>query len=311
MSRMLCATLCHTIVHATMCQLSRIGSIFGLIYRIFTTCIWDVSSHIVNVMLYCLICLSFFKYHFDEFRPLSMCSRPYISVFEITEIPASFSFPKIPYRFHFRWKKYESENGGVFRRSFPTVFIPSYKRVAAAPYMGMARGDVIGSWWAVGAWDAPMLGSWRAVMPRADGVCIKISPSTWDLLEISPRPKDNPLPPSIYTSKHLNRFKETIGTSDNARLYIYILWTVSSNPKHYYTPPPTPFSLPHCGDLELQPWEFEAWRFFGFSIHRSLRSRPSLLRSAREIEPVCIQIFSLPDLSMFKELEGFLLGFSS
>ena len=48
MSRMLCATSCHTIMHATMCQLSWIGSIFGLIYlnRIFTTCIWDMS--IVN-----------------------------------------------------------------------------------------------------------------------------------------------------------------------------------------------------------------------------------------------------------------------
>ena len=104
MSLMLCATLCRTIVHATMCQLSRIGSIFGLIYRIFTTYIWDVSSHIVNVMLYCLTCLSFFKYRFDGFRPLSMCSRPYIFVFEIIGIPASFSFPKISYRFRFQWK---------------------------------------------------------------------------------------------------------------------------------------------------------------------------------------------------------------
>ena len=59
-------------------------------------------SHIVNVMLYCLICLSFFKYWFDGFRPLSMCSRPYIFVFEITGIPAPFSFPKISYRFCFR-----------------------------------------------------------------------------------------------------------------------------------------------------------------------------------------------------------------
>ena len=72
--------------------------------RIFTTYIWDVSSHIVNVMLYCLICLSFFKYRIDGFRPLSMCSRPYISVFKITGIPVPFSFPKISYRFHFQWK---------------------------------------------------------------------------------------------------------------------------------------------------------------------------------------------------------------
>ena len=107
---MLCATLCHTIVHATICQLSQIGSIFGLnLNRIFTTCIWDVSSHIVNVMLYCLICLSFFKYCFDGFRSLSMCSRPYISVFEITEIPASYLFPKIPYRFRFRWKNVKAK----------------------------------------------------------------------------------------------------------------------------------------------------------------------------------------------------------
>ena len=114
--------LCYTIMHATMCQLSWIGSIFN---RIFTTCIWDVTSHIVNVMLYCLICLSFFKYWFDGFRPLSMCSRTYISVFKITGILASFSFQKISYRFRFRWKKkYESENGGVFHRSFSTVFIP-------------------------------------------------------------------------------------------------------------------------------------------------------------------------------------------
>ena len=125
MSRMLCATLCHTIVHATMCQLSWIGSIFRLIYlnRIFTTCIWDVS--IVNIMLYCLICLSFFKYRFDGFQSLPMCSRPYIFVFEITGIPASFSFPKIPNRFCFRWKKCENENDGVFCWSFPTVFIHS------------------------------------------------------------------------------------------------------------------------------------------------------------------------------------------
>ena len=90
---------------------------------IFTICIWDVSSHIVNVMLYCMISLSFFKYRFDGFRPLSMCSRPYISFFEITGIPTSFSFPKIPYRFRFWWKKCESESG-VYHRSFPTVFIP-------------------------------------------------------------------------------------------------------------------------------------------------------------------------------------------
>ena len=47
-----------------------------------------------------------------------------------------FSFPKLPeYRYRFRYrkyriafvsdeKKYESESGGAFRRSFPTVFIP-------------------------------------------------------------------------------------------------------------------------------------------------------------------------------------------
>ena len=75
---------------------------------------------VIYLMLYSIV---WYVYRFDEFRPLSMCSRPYISVFEITKIPSSFLFPKIPYRFHFRWKKYESENGGVFRRSFPTVFI--------------------------------------------------------------------------------------------------------------------------------------------------------------------------------------------
>ena len=71
-------------------------------------------------MLYYLICLSFLKYRFDGFRSLSMCSQLYIFVSEITRIPTSFS--KISYRFHFRWKKYES--GGAFSRSFPTVFIP-------------------------------------------------------------------------------------------------------------------------------------------------------------------------------------------
>ena len=45
-----------------------------------------------------------FKYRFDGFRPLSMCSRLYISVFEIIGIPTSFLFSKIPYRFRFRWK---------------------------------------------------------------------------------------------------------------------------------------------------------------------------------------------------------------
>ena len=115
--------LCYTIMHATMCQLSWIGSIFN---RIFTTCIWDVSSHIVNVMLYCLICLSFFKYRFDGFRPLWMCSRPYIIVFEIIEIPVSFSFSKIPYRFHFRWKNVKVKMVESFTDYFrPFSFLPT------------------------------------------------------------------------------------------------------------------------------------------------------------------------------------------
>ena len=56
-----------------------------------------------------LICLLFFKYHFDGFRPLSMCFWPYISVFEITGIPASFFLPKIPYRFRFWWKNVKAK----------------------------------------------------------------------------------------------------------------------------------------------------------------------------------------------------------
>ena len=85
-------------------------------------------------------------------------------------------------------------------------------------------------------------------------------------------------------------FWSAIGTSDNPQFYINPV-TVGSNPKTLSTPLPPLFSLPICGDFKFQPWDFEAWRFFGFPIHRRLLSRPSLLWSAREISMVCIQIF--------------------
>ena len=89
-----------------------------------TICARNVSSHMVRVVLYDLTYLSFLKIFFGRFRSLSMLSRSYIFVFEITVIPMLFSFLIILYRFHFRWKKCDSESDGAFHWSFPTVFIP-------------------------------------------------------------------------------------------------------------------------------------------------------------------------------------------
>ena len=102
--------------HVWLCRCVQLCAIYRACYYVSVITDWfDIwiniliessllSSHIINVMIYCLTCLSFCKYCFDGFQPLSMCSRPYIFVFEITEILVSFSFSKISYRFHFRWK---------------------------------------------------------------------------------------------------------------------------------------------------------------------------------------------------------------
>ena len=66
-----------------------------------STYVWNMSNHMVSVVLYGLTYLSFFKI---SFRSVSMCPRPYIFVSEITTLPMLFSFSIISYRFRFQWK---------------------------------------------------------------------------------------------------------------------------------------------------------------------------------------------------------------
>ena len=82
-----------------------------------------MSTHMVSVVLYDLTYLSFSKYYFDRFRCVLDCIFCFLN-YRITNV--IFIFDKISFRF---WlKKYESESGGAFRRSFPTVFIPTDHR---------------------------------------------------------------------------------------------------------------------------------------------------------------------------------------
>jgi hypothetical protein len=46
---------------------------------------------------------------------------------DISEIPISFSFPKLPFPISFPIKKYGNGNGFSVFRSFPTVFTPTYR----------------------------------------------------------------------------------------------------------------------------------------------------------------------------------------
>lgn len=69
-------------------------------------------SHMASVVLYGLTCLSFFKYYFDGFPSLSMCSPSYIFIYKITVILMLFTF------------SIKDESDGAFCRSFLTVFVP-------------------------------------------------------------------------------------------------------------------------------------------------------------------------------------------
>jgi hypothetical protein len=83
----------------------------------------------VSIVVYDLIYLSFFKI---SFRPLSMHSRSYIFVSEITVILMPFfAFDNIE-SFSFPMKNYESESDEAFRRSFPIVFSPRHYATLAA-----------------------------------------------------------------------------------------------------------------------------------------------------------------------------------
>ena len=52
-----------------------------------------------------------------------LCAIGRIVLFSILSEHTPFLFPIILYRFRFQVKKYKSESGGVFYRSFPTIFI--------------------------------------------------------------------------------------------------------------------------------------------------------------------------------------------
>jgi hypothetical protein len=47
-------------------------------------------------------------------------------VFDVSEIPISFSFLELPFSILFSIKKYENGNSFSVYRPFPTVFIPKY-----------------------------------------------------------------------------------------------------------------------------------------------------------------------------------------
>ena len=97
-----------------------------------------MSSHIVNVILYCLICLSFLNIILMCFN----CSRLYIFISKITRIPCRFCFQKYCITFIFDKKKCENENDRAFRRSFPIV--------SKTPIATSLSGG--GGWWWFGRW---------------------------------------------------------------------------------------------------------------------------------------------------------------
>ena len=85
-------------------------------------------SNQVSVVLYGLIYLSFFKISFQWVSIVSdVSSTVYFRFrnYRITDVV--FIFDNIV-SFSFPMKKCESESGEAFRRSFPTVFIPKYKK---------------------------------------------------------------------------------------------------------------------------------------------------------------------------------------
>jgi len=92
-----------------------------------STCIWNMSNQ-VSVVLYGLIYLSFFKISFQWVSIVSdVSSTVYFRFrnYRITDVV--FIFDNIV-SFSFPMKKCESESGGAFRRSFPTIFIPTDHR---------------------------------------------------------------------------------------------------------------------------------------------------------------------------------------
>ena len=88
-----------------------------------------MSNHIVIVVIYGLTYLSFFKISFQWVSIVfDVSSTAYFRFqnYRITDVV--FIFDNIV-SFSFSMKQYESESGGAFHRSFPTVFIPRRKEV--------------------------------------------------------------------------------------------------------------------------------------------------------------------------------------
>ena len=74
-------------------------------------------------MLYCLICLSFLNIVLMSFDHYWCVFDRIFPFSKLLEYQRRFRFRKYRTAFGSDEKKYESKNGGVFRRSFPTVFI--------------------------------------------------------------------------------------------------------------------------------------------------------------------------------------------
>ena len=90
-----------------------------------STCVWNMSNHIVIVVIYGLTYLSFFKISFQWVSIVfDVSSTAYFRFqnYRITDV-VFISDNVVLFPFPMK-KKNESESGGAFRRSFPTVFIP-------------------------------------------------------------------------------------------------------------------------------------------------------------------------------------------
>jgi hypothetical protein len=95
--------------------------ILNLLYHELWTCsLCDLLSTLLYYEVWYIYRLYF------RFRPLPVYFPHQTFVSDVSEIPISFPFPKLPFSILFPIKKYENGNGFSVYRPFPTVFFPTH-----------------------------------------------------------------------------------------------------------------------------------------------------------------------------------------
>jgi hypothetical protein len=110
------------------CYIVNLWSLWSTFYIV--NCELVVFVIFVNFVVLWMCYIDIFSYWYGyrlylRFRPVPMYFPYRAFDSDISEIPISFSFPKLPFPISFPIKKYGNGNGFSVFRSFPTVFTPN------------------------------------------------------------------------------------------------------------------------------------------------------------------------------------------